>query len=46
MSTPVVARSIVNKERNYIFPNKINPGVRTFCGTGGLRRNRDHRVKT
>ncbi|GBO16493.1 hypothetical protein AVEN_182184-1 [Araneus ventricosus] len=45
----MVARSIINKERNYIFPKKNSlrrpkPPESGFCGTGGLRRNRAHRV--
>ncbi|GBN92928.1 hypothetical protein AVEN_242275-1 [Araneus ventricosus] len=42
---PMIARSIINKERNYIFPKKFTqaPGS-GFCRTGDLRRDRAHRV--
>ncbi|GBM82817.1 hypothetical protein AVEN_214365-1 [Araneus ventricosus] len=46
----MVSRSIVNKERNYIFPKnstrRPKPPESGFCRTGGLRRNRAHRVKS
>ncbi|GBN07540.1 hypothetical protein AVEN_102459-1, partial [Araneus ventricosus] len=46
--TPMVARSIVDKERNYIFPKKFTqlpiPPESGFCRTGSLRRDRTHRV--
>ncbi|GBM54590.1 hypothetical protein AVEN_238593-1 [Araneus ventricosus] len=46
----MVARSIVDKERNYIFPKKITqlpkPPEYDFCRTGSLRRYRAHRVNS
>ncbi|GBM44536.1 hypothetical protein AVEN_220113-1, partial [Araneus ventricosus] len=37
-SAPMVTQSIVNKERNYIFPKKIHPDVRNRLSPASVER--------